>query len=699
VIKRASITAALLSLPLSAQAQQDTAAATSLAPVVVTVTRGSGRSVLGSPYAITISEPDSSRPGQRHASVDETLALIPGVTAISRNNPAQDPRLSIRGFGARSAFGVRGIRVLRDGMPITLPDGQTPLDYISLESVDRVEVLRGAASALYGNSSGGVVDLRTDLPSSGFSGSARQWIGSNDLSRSVVEISGRSSRSTFTGDITHTRTDGDRIQSKQRSTSGFGKVTTQLSGSDIALMVLGYSNPLSQNPGALTMDELQQNPEQADATSLRRDARKAVNQVQLGLSAGRKIGTFDVSLLGYGGARSLDNPLTFAVVEVGRHTWGTTATARAKGTVAGIASSFSAGFDLQWQNDLRRNFGVCADTVRSTVPTAACPDPGSDRGVVTLDQRELVSSAGAYISDDLSFTARLIATAGVRADRVRFEVKDRLINGTNPDDSGDRDLGAISPVAGILFRAAPTHSLYANVSSAFETPTATELGNHADGTAGINPDLDPQRSLTFESGAKGWVGTYLRYDAAVFATRVRDELVPFEIPQSNGRRYFRNAGRTRRSGAEAAIETGTPSASLMASYTWSRFRFVDYVSGSSDFGGNTIPGIPEHRFQGALRFQRRGNFLVLESEAAGRAWTDDANTFRAPGYFVAGLRAGASATSGRIVASIAGGVQNIFDRRYASSIVVNAARGKYFEPAGQRAFYASITIGSQSPRR
>ena len=155
-------------------AQGDTAVAT-LKPVVVTVTRGSGRTILGSPFAISVVQPDSSRPGQRHTGVDETLALIPGVTSVSRNNPAQDPRLSIRGFGARSAFGVRGVRVLRDGIPITLPDGQTPLDYVSLESVGHVEVLRGAASALYGNASGGVVDLRSRAPSTTlFDAEARQ---------------------------------------------------------------------------------------------------------------------------------------------------------------------------------------------------------------------------------------------------------------------------------------------------------------------------------------------------------------------------------------------------------------------------------------------------------------------------------------------------------------------------------------------
>ena len=205
------------------RAQQDSAV-TTLKPVIVTVTRGSARTILGSPFAISVVQPDSSRPGQRHSALDETLALIPGVTSVSRNNPAQDPRLSIRGFGARSAFGVRGVRVLRDGIPITLPDGQTPLDYVSLESIGSIEVLRGAASALYGNASGGVIDLRSSLPSPHpFDIEAKQWIGSNAMSRTAVAASGTSGNASYIGDVIHARGDGSRVHSEQRATTGFAR--------------------------------------------------------------------------------------------------------------------------------------------------------------------------------------------------------------------------------------------------------------------------------------------------------------------------------------------------------------------------------------------------------------------------------------------------------------------------------------------
>ncbi|HZI99109.1 MAG TPA: TonB-dependent receptor plug domain-containing protein, partial [Gemmatimonadaceae bacterium] len=307
---------------LNVAAQQDSAA-TTLKPVIVTVTRGSGRTILGSPFAISIIQPDSSRPGQKHTSLDETVSLIPGVTSVNRSNPSQDPRLSIRGFGARSTFGVRGIRVLRDGIPVTLPDGQTPLDYVSLESVGRVEVLRGAASALYGNASGGVVDLRSRTPAlTPLSAEARQWLGSSSFSRSVLSASGTSGPADYLGDISYTQSDGARRHSTQRATTGFARGDLRFKGTDYSISAMGLNNPLAENPGALTNEEMKADREMADALSVRRNARKAVKQVLLALTANRQMPNAELALSAYGGARSLDNPLTFAIVEIGRHTWG-----------------------------------------------------------------------------------------------------------------------------------------------------------------------------------------------------------------------------------------------------------------------------------------------------------------------------------------------------------------------------------------
>jgi iron complex outermembrane receptor protein len=634
------------------------------------------------------------RPGQRHTAVDETLALIPGLSSASRNNPSQDPRLSIRGFGSRSAFGVRGVRVLRDGMPLTLPDGQTPLDYLSLESVGRIEVMRGAASALYGNASGGVIDIITTDPSrEAVSVDARQWVGEDDFFRSVFAASGTSDRLGYVADVAHGRSDGTRNHASHESTTGFARVTLGSGPTLLALTFLGLHNPLAENPGALTLEEMRSNPRLADPQSIRRNARKAVHQAQAGASLQRRLGNGDASISVFRGARSLDNPLPFAVVEIGRHTWGASAAVRQPLQLGRLKHHVAFGADFQSMNDLRRNFAACADTIPPAAPTASCPDVTAERGIVTLDQRERVSSVGVYLTDDVELSRVLSATAGLRADNVRFGVADRLISAANPDDSGERSLASVSPIAGLIARVGALASFYVNASSAFETPTATELGTQPDGSAGINPDLDPQKSLTFEAGVKGFVRS-AHYDAAVYSTRVTDELVPFEVPGSDGRRYFRNAGSTSRRGAEAAVDIVAAPLSFHVSYNYSRFRFTSFQVGESDYSGNRIPGIPKHRLQGAATFSRNYGFVVVETETAGSSYTDDANSFSAPGYAVFHLRGGVIPFRGKRRLSLTAAVQNVFDRTYSSSIAVNATRSRYFEPAASRVLSVGASLGA-----
>ena len=676
--------------PQYVSAQQDTAR---LDPVVVTVTRGHAKSVLQSPFALSVAEPDSERPGQRHTSLDESLAMIPGLTVVSRNNPSQDPRLSMRGFGSRSAFGVRGVRVLRDGMPLTLPDGQTPLDYMSLESVGRVEVMRGAASAMYGNASGGVVDIKTARPPDApVSGHVSQWVGGSSFQRTAVAAGGTSGSTFYQGDAAFLRTDGVRAHARQRTMTGFARAGTEVRGTSYSLSVLGLDNPLSENPGALTRDELERNPGMADALSVRRDARKAVRQIQAGLAGVHRFDSGEASATVFAGARTLDNPLTFNIVEIGRHTLGASVHLSRTFPVRGAATTLSSGLDYQNQNDLRRNFATCADTLPLTVPTATCPRLGTERGVVTLDQRELVSSVGVYLTSDVSLGQRMAATAGIRTDNVGFEVKDRLITSSNPNDSGKRSLGSITPTLGLLWRVAPLHSVYANIAGAFETPTATELGNHPDGSAGINQSLDPQKSLTSEVGTKGIFTNGLSYDLAAYSTRVRDELVPFEIPGSDGRRFFRNAGRTTRRGIEAGARYKSGPLSLVGAYTFSAFHFDSYRTGTSVFDGNTIPGIPRNRLQAAITVQTSPGFVTLEQEAAGSMYLDDANSINGPGYASTTIRLGTDIKVRSSVLAASLGVQNVFDKHYASSVAVNAARGKYFEPASTRSFSLGVSI-------
>ena len=258
---------------------------------------------------------------------------------------------------------------------------------------------------------------------------------------------------------------------------------------------------------------------------------------------------------------------------------------------------------------------------------------------------------------------------------------------------------AVSPMAGIAMRMASSHSVYANVSSAFETPTTTELGNQADGSAGLNRDLQPQYSTTYEAGVKGFALARVQYDVALFTTNVRDELIPFDI--GSGRTAFRNAGRTRRRGAEASIGADVGPLTLTAAYAYSHFRFADFTTGTpaAQLAGNAIPGIPEHQRQASVTWRLPSRvFVVADVLAKSRVFVNDQNLAAAPAYGVTNLRVGGTAVFGRPWLSPVVGVQNLFDRRYVGSVAVNAAgtlaTAKFYEPGPGRSWFAGLSAAT-----
>jgi iron complex outermembrane receptor protein len=456
--------------------------------------------------------------------------------------------------------------------------------------------------------------------------------------------------------------------------------------------------PVAENPGALTEAQFEANPRAAEANTVRTRARKDVRQGQLSLTATHSAKRGDFSAILYGGARDLYNPLAFGIVAVDRVSYGTTI----RGTMTPVAlpggrHRISLGLDAQRQEDDRERFTNCNN---GSVPIApSCSPSGSERGALLQSQRELVTGVGAYLRDEIDVSSWLTVSIGARRDLTKFEVEDRFTEGGDPDDSGERTLPAVSPMAGVVVRFGALTSIYGSVSSSFETPTATEMGNKPDGSAGINPDLDPQRAISYELGAKGFILPAIAYDGAIFFTRVRDELIPFEIAGGGGRRYFRNAGRTERRGLELGVraEAGPVRAGL--SYSYADYEFTDYtvvaLSGDSTvYDGKRIPGIPVHQAQASVTWTARHFHSTIEGIAAGRTLVDDANSASAAGYTTVNIRVGSTVPLGagaRISPTI--GVQNLFDRRYVGSVSVNATGGRYFEPAPGRTVFAALTVG------
>ena len=695
-------TALFVTGPLAAQ-QRDSAradsAAQALQSVRVTVTRDAARSPFELPFALSTA-PLTARPALRRTGVSDLLLAVPGVQVQDRANPAQDQRIAMRGFGARSAFGVRGVRVLRDGVPVSLPDGQTPTDWIDLETIDRIDVVRGTAAALYGNAAGGVIDMRSRAPAPGpLSVSARVWDGGG-MQRGNVQLSGGQADSTgrwqqaaWLMSATRTQGNGPRTWSRLDASSVFARGLATIGGTRLELQGTRYDAPRAENTGALTAAELARDPRLPDSLNITRRSRKAVRQSQLALLGERDVagGTVRGSL--FTGTRALDNPLPFAIVAVER--------AVAGGGLHGAwrlrrvpwPLRLGAGVDAQRQVDERFNYENCAVVAATASPTVACPRPGTERGATRLDQQERATNVGGYGRVELEVPHGLYVSGALRHDRVQFRVRDRFITGTNPNDSGDRTLQAVSPMLGLVWRARPQWSVYANLSTAFETPTVTELTNQENGAAGLNATLEPQRTRTAEVGTQAFLGQHVRADVALFQAVVRDELVPFDVPNQPGRRAFRNAGRTTRRGAEASVRGQWSAVDAGLAYTWSRFRFDRYVVGSTSFAGKAIPGVPDHYLQAFGTVRRGAMWSGVEVTASSAASANDAGTITGAGFAAWNWRAGVDAPVGSVRLQPTVSVENLFDRRYASSLVINATRNRFFEPGLPRRLTFLMTVG------
>jgi iron complex outermembrane receptor protein len=696
MLRRIALTASVV-LPGALPAQDTTRAAaaprSALPPVRVTATREGARAALELPYAVTLTRPDSLA-ALRRQGVDELLFAVPGVALANRQNPAQDPRVSIRGFGARSAFGVRGVRVLQDGVPVTLPDGQTPVDALDIEGAERVEVVRGSASSLYGNAAGGVIDLRSAAPSPLSIAPYARIVGGNATPTiSALGGAGTLDPVGYTASLTRIVGPGYRAYSDQRTTRGALRVSLVPADATmrVALAARVSDVSLAQSPGALTRAQLDADPRQADPLSVRKQAGKTVRQRDLALTLERELGgrgALDATV--YASTRTLANPLTYATVDVDRTSGGASLRLSDATEIGARTARLSAGADVQWQHDDRLESENCVD---AAAVSATCPAGASLRGTVRKDQRELVTSLGPFVRGELAVAPSVLLSAGVRADAVRFRVRDRLVTATNPDDSGDRTLHAVSPSTGIVWRTTTFTSLYATLSSSFETPTTTELGNKPDGSAGINPDLQPQRTLALEIGTKGSLPLVgLRWDAALFQAGARDELVPFDIPNGGGRRYYRNAGRTQRRGGELGVQGERGPVSLQAAYTYSHFRYVDYTVGTTSFAGNRIPGVPAHAFTAAAALRRRGLTFSATADVAGAMDVDDANSAQVAGRTIFGVAVGRAVRLGGAELAPLVALQNLGGVRSVGSVSVNATGGKFYEPAPGRTLVARLAL-------
>ncbi|MDO9147540.1 MAG: TonB-dependent receptor [Hydrogenophaga sp.] len=662
-----------------------TAQAQALQEVVVSANRQEQKT-FDAPAAVQAVGQDVIGVAGPRVNLSESLNRVPGITVLNRQNYAQDLQLSIRGSGSRSPFGIRGARLIVDGIPATMPDGQGQASTISLPSAGRIEVLRGPLAQLYGNSSAGVVQVFTA------DGPARPEVlgsldaGSDGLQRRGLQAAGQQGSLNYLVDLSDFRTDGWRQNSAAERRHLNARLRTEVSDQTRLTVVANvFDQPVSGDPLGLTRAQLATNPRQADIRSTEYQAGKDVSQRQIGLVLDHRLdGSSELMARAYAGQRDLESrlsiPLMFqqaptaagGIVELDREYSGTGLRYSRRTPLGEGQLSYSIGLDLERLSERRRgfinNFGV--------------------RGELKRDEDDSVQSTGVYAQADWAINEDWSAVAGLRANRVAFKVEDFYIRPGNPDDSGRARFSATNPVIGLTRHLGPDRNLYVNVGRGFETPTFTEIAYRVGGS-GPNLDLKAARSTHVEFGYKARLTPAQRLDVALFHIGTSDEIVV--AASSGGRTIYTNAGKTRRSGIEIA-HSARWAAEWQTHLAFSTLnaRFAEAFSsggGALVSKGNRLPGTLDRQLFAELAWKPEtlpGISAALEVVHLGRMAVDDLNTDRTEAATVFHLRLGWEQTLGAWTLKSYLRVDNLADKAYVGSVIANEGNRRFFEPAPGR---------------
>jgi iron complex outermembrane receptor protein len=654
------------------------------------------------PVSVDRIDRDAIQNSAARVNLSEPLIRAPGVVAQNRQNYAQDLQISVRGFGARSTFGVRGLRLYADGIPATMPDGQGQTSHFDLGSADRVEVLRGPFSALYGNSSGGVISVFTEDGQPGFALSPFAQLGSYGTTNTGLKASGEQGAVNYVANTSRFDTDGYRDHSAAtRDTVNARLRMAWDTDSSMALIGNAVSMKDVQDPLGLARDQFESDPRSVHPNAILFNTRKSVSQQQLGLKYDKTLNRDDsVHAVLYGGDRSTTQYLAIPVVAQAAPT--------SAGGVIDLSRQYS-GADIRWAHRANLRAGAVQWTVGINYDNLDEDRRGYEnfsgtslgvQGDLRRDERNNVHNFDQYIQAQWEPDARWLLLAGVRRSNVSVRSEDHYIAAGNGDDSGGIRYRALSPVLGATFKSSASVNLYASYGEGFETPTLNELSYRpgAGAPSGFNFELKPSNSDNYEAGIKAFIGATMRANLAVFHIDTRNEITV--LSNTGGRSVFQNAGKTRRNGAELAFE-GAWANGVGALLTWSWLRAVyveSFCSGactpsSQVAAGNRIPGVPSQTLYGELSwgYPALGFTAALEGKYAGKIYVDDVNSDAASACFVVNLRAGfeQKRRSWRWREFVR--LDNIGDRQYAGSVIVNESNQRFFEPAPGRNYLVGVS--------
>ncbi len=696
IIAMRTVALPALLLPLVANVH----ASTNDEQTMVVTARPTAVSELDTPAAVSVVNGDDMRQAAPRINLSESLGAVPGLQVQNRQNYAQDLQLSIRGFGSRSTYGVRGLRLYVDGIPATMPDGQGQTSNIDIGSIDSLEVLRGPFSALYGNSSGGVINVNTQTGSQPPTIEASSYYGSFGTWHYGLKATGAVGDGSQAGDVDYTvstnrfTTHGSRDHSGARKNLANAKLGVRINDVSKLTLLFNSVDIKANDPGGLSYEEWQNNPRQSPRGD-QYNTRKTVKQTQAGLRYERQLSQQDdLSVMMYAGEREttqyqsipmapqLKPSHSGGVIDLTRHYQGIDTRWTHRGELL-VPVTFTTGLDYENMSERRKGY-------ENYVLVNGAPQYG-EQGDLRRNERNLMWNLDPYLQTQWQLTQKLTLDAGVRYSSVWFDSNDYYVTPGNGDDSGDASYHKWLPAGSLKYAVTDAWNIYLSAGRGFETPTINELSYRSGNQSGLNFDLKPSTNETVEIGSKTRIGNGL-FTAALFQTDTDNEIVVDS--SSGGRTSYKNAGKTRRQGMELGLDQQFgDSWKLKAAWTWLDATYRTNVCGSSDCNGNRIPGIARNMGYASFGYQpEQGWYAGSDIRYMGDIMANDANTAKAPSWTVVGLTTGYKWSYGKMDMDLFGRVDNLFDRNYAGSVIVNESNGRYYEPAPGRNFGIGMNI-------
>ncbi|HDZ0826647.1 TPA: TonB-dependent receptor [Klebsiella pneumoniae] len=692
-VRHVALPALLLPLIAAAQAADEQTMVVTAAPTTV--------SELDTPAAVSVVNGDEMRQAAPRVNLSESLGAVPGLQVQNRQNYAQDLQLSIRGFGSRSTYGVRGLRIYVDGIPATMPDGQGQTSNIDIGSVDTIEVLRGPFSALYGNSSGGVINVTSQTGTQPPTVEASSYYGSFGTWHYGMKATGAVGDGSHAGDVDYTvstnrfTTHGYRDHSGARKNLANARLGVRINDVSKLTLLLNSVDIKANDAGGLTADEWRDNPRQSPRGD-QYNTRKNTRQTQAGLRYERQLSAQDdLSVIMYAGEREttqfqsiprapqLKPSHAGGVIDLTRHYQGIDTRLTHRGELL-VPVTLTAGLDYENMSERRKGY-------ENFVMVNGAPQYG-EQGALRRNERNLMWNVDPYLQTQWQLTDKLSLDAGVRYSSVWFDSNDYYITTPgNGDDSGDASYHKWLPAGSLKYALTDAWNVYLSAGRGFETPTINELSYRSDNQSGLNFGLKPSTNDTVEIGSKTRIGNGL-FTAALFQTNTDNEIVVDS--SSGGRTSYKNAGKTRRQGMELGLDQQFgESWRLKAAWTWLDATYRTNVCDDASCNGNRIPGIARNMGYASFGYQpEQGWYAGSDIRYMSDIMANDENTAKAPSWTVVGLTTGYKWSYGRMDMDLFGRIDNLFDREYVGSVIVNESNGRYYEPAPGRNYGIGLNL-------